>query len=87
MNEDANTTISEYSKSSFLTSDFEFEDENSKLKKKRRIKVKTEEIFLLIKMKKLNCVLNLKIQLRIWVKGIILLLMIIISKLLDIKKK
>ena len=55
MNEDANTTISEYSKSSFLTSDFEFEDENSKLKKKkRRIKVKTEETFFIYKNEKIE---------------------------------
>ena len=54
-NEDANTTISEYSKSSFLTSDFEFEDENSKLKKKkRRIKVKTEETFFIYKNEKIE---------------------------------
>ena len=54
-NEDANTTISEYSKSSYLTSDFEFEDENSKLKKKkRRIKVKTEETFFIYKNEKIE---------------------------------
>ena len=52
-NEDANTTISEYSKSSFLTSDFEFEDD-SKKKKKRRIKVKGDETFFISKNEKIE---------------------------------